>query len=151
MPKDNLDLICQVARLATSLERTTSLTAFLDQVVRMVAEHMSATVCSLYLCDPKAQNLTLAATVGLAASAAGSVRLGLGEGIVGAAMAERRTIRVARQKGAVPAGSWSQRKPVSRHSGSQQPCRLRIPRTSSAAAGSRRSYSRCSWRRHHGL
>lgn len=96
MPKDNLDLICQVARLATSLERTTSLTAFLDQVVRMVAGHMSATVCSLYLCDPKAQNLILTATVGLASSAAGSVRLGLGEGIVGAAMAERRTIRVAR-------------------------------------------------------
>ncbi|MDX9980302.1 MAG: phosphoenolpyruvate-utilizing N-terminal domain-containing protein, partial [Lentisphaeria bacterium] len=96
MPKDNLDLICQVARLATSLERTTSLTAFLDQVVRMVAEHMSATVCSLYLCDPKARNLILEATVGLASSAAGSVSLGLGEGIVGAAMAERRTIRVAR-------------------------------------------------------
>ena len=96
MPKDNLELICQVARLATSLERAAKLTSFLDQVVQMVAEHMSATVCSIYLCDAEAGQLVLRATVGLDSTAAGSVRLKVGEGIVGAAMAERKTIRLDR-------------------------------------------------------
>lgn len=96
MPKDNLELICRVARLATNLERTTSLASFLDQVVRMVANHMNATVCSIYLCDTQARQLVLGATVGLASSAAGTVRLEFGEGIVGAAMEGRKTICVAR-------------------------------------------------------
>lgn len=96
MPKDNLDLICRVARLATNLDRAASLASFLGQVVRMVADHMSATVCSIYLCDAQAGRLELSATVGLDSSATGTVRLDIGEGIVGAAMKNRATIRVAR-------------------------------------------------------
>jgi phosphotransferase system enzyme I (PtsP) len=96
MPKDNLALICRVAKLATSLEPGANLTRFLDQVVKIIADHMNATVCSIYFCDPEAKQLVLRATLGLESEAAGTVRLDYGEGIVGAAMEQRKTIRLER-------------------------------------------------------
>ncbi len=90
--KDNVDLICDIAELAGLFERSSSLTDFLDTATSIIAWHMKAAVCSIYLFDESSQELVLRATQGLDASAVGNVRLQLGEGITGLALKELRPI-----------------------------------------------------------
>jgi phosphotransferase system enzyme I (PtsP) len=92
MAKDNVDLICDISELAGLFEKSQSLSDFLQSAVSIVAFHMRAAVCSIYLYDKKDEVLTLAATQGLNMEAVGNVSLKLGEGIVGAAMKELRPI-----------------------------------------------------------
>ncbi len=92
MAKDNVDLICDISELAGLFEKSQSLSDFLQSAVSIVAFHMRAAVCSIYLYDENTKVLTLAATQGLNADAVGKVSLKLGEGIVGTAMKELRPI-----------------------------------------------------------
>ena len=92
--KDNVDLICDVAELAGMFEKTSNLSSFLDSTVSMVAWHMKAAVCSIYLFQDEKDELLLEATQGLNPEAVGHLRLRLGEGIVGSAVKELRTIRL---------------------------------------------------------
>jgi phosphotransferase system, enzyme I, PtsP len=94
MRKDNVDLICSIGELAGLFEKSTSLEHFLQNVVRIVAFHMRAAVCSVYLYDEKTQELVMTANQGLTAGS--DVRLGLGEGLTGSALKELRPIREAR-------------------------------------------------------
>ncbi|NNL65795.1 MAG: phosphoenolpyruvate--protein phosphotransferase [Myxococcales bacterium] len=52
-------------------------------MVELVAKRLDADVCSIYLTDTDLKHLTLAATIGLAREAVGTVRLAFGEGLVG--------------------------------------------------------------------
>ena len=88
MAKDNVDLICDIGELAGLFEKSHSLSDFLQSAVSIVAFHMRAAVCSIYLYDTEREVLTLAATQGLNADGVGKVTLNLGEGIVGTAMKE---------------------------------------------------------------
>jgi len=90
--KDNVDLICDIAELAGLFERSSSLNNFMDTATRIIAWHMKAAVCSIYLFDESSQELVLQATQGLDPSAVGQVRLKLGEGITGTALKELRPI-----------------------------------------------------------
>lgn len=90
--KDNVDLICDIAELAGLFERSSSLEDFLDTATSIIAWHMKAAVCSIYLFDEARQELILRATQGLDRSAIGRVKLKLGEGITGMAMKELRPI-----------------------------------------------------------
>ncbi|MDF3127628.1 phosphoenolpyruvate--protein phosphotransferase [Kiritimatiellaeota bacterium B1221] len=92
MAKDNVDLICDIGELAGLFEKSQSLSDFLQSAVSIVAFHMRAAVCSIYLYDADHEELTLAATQGLNADGVGKVSLKLGEGIVGTAMKELRPI-----------------------------------------------------------
>ena len=65
---------------------------FLQRTVEMVAEHMQADVCSVYLYYEDSGELVLKATKGLKAEAVGAVRLKLGEGLTGLAVKEMRPI-----------------------------------------------------------
>lgn len=94
MRKDNVDLICSIGELAGLFEKSTSLENFLQNVVRIVAYHMRAAVCSVYLYDEKTQELSLTANQGL--NVGSDVRLTLGEGLTGSALKELRPIREAR-------------------------------------------------------
>lgn len=94
MRKDNVDLICSIGELAGLFEKSTSLENFLQTVVRIVAHHMRAAVCSVYLYDEEKEELTLTANQGLSDGA--QVRLKLGEGLTGAALKELRPLREAR-------------------------------------------------------
>lgn len=96
MRKDNVDLICDIAELAGLFERSSSLDDFLDTVTQIIAWHMKAAVCSIYLFEEETQTLVLRATQGLDKSAVGEARLRLGEGITGLAMKELRPICEAR-------------------------------------------------------
>ncbi|HMP97971.1 MAG TPA: phosphoenolpyruvate--protein phosphotransferase [Kiritimatiellia bacterium] len=89
--KDNVDLICSIGELAGLFEKSTSLENFLQTVVNIVAYHMRAAVCSVYLYDEDTQDLVLTATQGLDVKKA--IRLKLGEGLTGVALKELRPIR----------------------------------------------------------
>jgi phosphotransferase system, enzyme I, PtsP len=91
-PKDKIELICDVGELVHMFKSTDSLTDFLRQVVHVVAFHMQAAVCSIYLFDERNSTLVLVANQGLSAEAVGNTRLKITEGITGAAFKERRII-----------------------------------------------------------
>lgn len=90
--KDNVDLICSIGELAGLFEKSQSLGDFLQTVVNIVAYHMRAAVCSVYLYEDETQELVLTATQGLDLKAR-QVRLKLGEGLTGTALKELRPIR----------------------------------------------------------
>ena len=91
--KDNVDLICNIGELAGLFERTTSLDTFLQTAVSVVAYHMRAAVCSVYLFDEQTGELVLTANQGLSRESIGRVKLKLGEGLTGKALKELRPIR----------------------------------------------------------
>lgn len=92
MPKSNVDLICSVAELSGLFEKGTGLQSFLQKVVSVIAWHMKAAVCSVFMFDEDKQELVLTANQGLNPSAIGTLRLKLGEGIVGRAMLDLKPI-----------------------------------------------------------
>ncbi len=65
------------------LSRSHDLQESLEAIVRVVAERMSTEVCSLYIYDPRARELTLWATEGLNRISVGKVHMGLHEGLTG--------------------------------------------------------------------
>lgn len=96
MRKDNVDLICNIAELAGLFQKSAGLESFLQTVVSIVAYHMRAAVCSIYLYDEQSRELVLTATQGLDPHSIGRVRLKLGEGLTGLALKELRPIREGR-------------------------------------------------------
>lgn len=96
MKKDSVELICSVSELAGMFQSDAGLEGFLKKVVSVVAWHMKAAVCSVYLYDEETQELLLTANQGLNPEAIGKLRLKLGEGMTGRALLELRTIREAR-------------------------------------------------------
>lgn len=91
--KDNVDLICSIGEMAGLFERARSLEDFLQTAVSVVAHHMRAAVCSVYLYDDKTGDIVLTANQGLHSESIGQVRLRLGEGITGRALKELRALR----------------------------------------------------------
>jgi phosphotransferase system enzyme I (PtsP) len=98
MQKNNIDLIWSVAELASLFGKETSLEGFLSDVVGLIATHMKADACSIFLYDEDADVLVLRATRGLNPESVGSLKLNLGEGITGTALKELRPIREGRSK-----------------------------------------------------
>lgn len=96
MKKDAVELICSVSELAGMFQSDAGLEGFLKKVVSVVAWHMKAAVCSVYLYDETTQELLLTANQGLNPEAVGKLRLKLGEGMTGRSLLELRTIREAR-------------------------------------------------------
>ncbi|HMP90897.1 MAG TPA: phosphoenolpyruvate--protein phosphotransferase [Kiritimatiellia bacterium] len=93
MRKDNVDLICSIGEIAGLFEKSPSLEDFLQTVVSIVAHHMRAAVCSVYLYEEDTQELVLTATQGLNIKEKSQIRLKLGEGLTGTALKELRPIR----------------------------------------------------------
>ncbi len=96
MGKANVNMICDIAELSSLFEKSSSLDDFLQSAVSVVAWHMQAAVCSIYIYDDKERMLTLRATQGLSPSAVGKVTLRLGQGLAGLALKELRAIREGR-------------------------------------------------------
>lgn len=91
---DGLAVVHAVTELTDLLDRRTSLSAFLHDVVSTVAEHMGAQVCSVYLYDVEQDVLVLRATHGLNPQLIGKVRLRSGEGLTGAAFQTNQPVLV---------------------------------------------------------
>jgi phosphotransferase system enzyme I (PtsP) len=84
--QDHLNLLCDVSELAAIVTGSTNIESFLQQTVSLVARHLYADVCSIYLYEETAKELVLKATLGLNQDAVGKIRMKPGEGLVGTAM-----------------------------------------------------------------
>ena len=91
---DGLAVVHAVTELTHLLDRRTSLSAFLHDVVRTVAAPMGAEVCSVYLYDVEQDVLVMRATHGLNPELIDKVRLRSGEGLTGAAFRTNQPILV---------------------------------------------------------
>lgn len=91
--KDNVSLICDIGELAGLFEKSRGLDDFLQTVVSVVAYHMAAAVCSIYLFKEERNELVLVSNQGLNPDIVGNLRLKQGEGLVGLALKELRCIR----------------------------------------------------------
>ncbi|HSB69039.1 MAG TPA: phosphoenolpyruvate--protein phosphotransferase [Candidatus Methylomirabilis sp.] len=89
---DHLRLLCEIGELNWIFSDSASTKAFLQRIVAIVADHMQAEVCSIYLYDAEREELTLKATKGLSPESVETVRLKLGEGLVGLALQELRPV-----------------------------------------------------------
>ena len=94
MGKATVNMICDIAEMSSLFEKSDCLADFLQSAVSVVAYHMKAAVCSIYIYDDTSRKLTLSATQGLSSEAVGSVTLRLGQGIAGLALKELRSICV---------------------------------------------------------
>jgi len=89
----HLNLLCNVGELAALLAGSENIENFLQRTVEMVARHMNANVCSIYLLDEKSNELILKAAVGLNPEAIGKIRLKIGEGLVGSALEKSKPVK----------------------------------------------------------
>ena len=84
--------VCNINELSALFHEALDLSTFLQCTATMVAVHVDAEVCSIYLYDPADRQLTLSATHGLNRELVGKVCLKLGEGLTGAALKQLRYI-----------------------------------------------------------
>jgi len=90
---DRVQLLSDVAEVVA---RSHDLQETLNNVIDLVAKRLDADVCSIYLSDTDRKHLTLHATIGLDVGAIGTVRMALGEGLVGKTAEARVPIAVER-------------------------------------------------------
>ncbi len=91
--RDHLNLLCDIGDLATLLTASSNIENFLQRTTVMVSLHLEADVCSIYLFDDQTRELVLKATIGLNPEAVNSVRMKLGEGLVGCTLIKQQPIR----------------------------------------------------------
>ncbi len=89
---NHIQLICDIGELNDVFTDTQNIESFLQKIVEMVARHMDAAVCSIYLFEEDRRELVLRATHGLNAGSINKIRLKYGEGLTGLALKELRTI-----------------------------------------------------------
>ncbi|MGA1844832.1 MAG: phosphoenolpyruvate--protein phosphotransferase [bacterium] len=89
---DHMQLIYDIGELSGIFAESASIETVLQRIVVLVAEHVRADVCSIYIFDEEAEELLLKATKGLHPDSVDRVRLKLGEGIAGFALQEGKPI-----------------------------------------------------------
>ncbi|MBN2443282.1 MAG: phosphoenolpyruvate--protein phosphotransferase [Spirochaetales bacterium] len=92
MAKSNIDLFYDIGELLQLFEKTMSIDNFLHNVVDLIAAHMKADVCTIYLYNEEEGKLVLTTTIGLPKDYIGKVKLSPGEGITGLCFREGRSI-----------------------------------------------------------
>lgn len=76
-------LLADVFEVSKIIERRGDLQSLLQDLTELVAEHIGASVCSIFLFDQESRDLVLQATDGLSPEAVGVLRVSYGEGITG--------------------------------------------------------------------
>lgn len=94
--EEHYTLLADIGEVSSILSESSDLQGFLDRAVQMVASHLDADVCSIYLYDDQASRLVLRSTHGLRSDAVGRISLEIGEGLVGKTLKELRPICVDR-------------------------------------------------------
>jgi len=84
--KDHLELLCDAGEVFALLSGVSDTKEILQRCVRLVAKHLKAEVCSIYLLETRQQELVLRATTGLNPDSVDVVKMKVGEGLVGKAM-----------------------------------------------------------------
>lgn len=90
--RDHLNLLLDIGELAATLAGSDNIENYFQRTVSMVARHLDADVCSIYLYDEESKELVLKATLGLNPAAVGKIRMKLGEGLVGTTMKQLQPI-----------------------------------------------------------
>jgi phosphotransferase system enzyme I (PtsP) len=83
---DHVGFLCTIQELSWAFTGSGNIEQLLRKVVTMVARHISARVCSIYLYDHSRRELSLCANIGLNTDAAGPITLKPGEGLTGIAL-----------------------------------------------------------------
>ncbi|HKK91416.1 MAG TPA: phosphoenolpyruvate--protein phosphotransferase [Desulfobacteraceae bacterium] len=89
---DHLKLLCDAGEMFALLAGLSDTKMILKRCVGLVAEHLKAEVCSIYLLDHQGKTLVLQATKGLNPDSVGVVKMAIGQGLVGKAMADREMV-----------------------------------------------------------
>ncbi len=85
-------MLCDIGELNWIFSDSKGTGTFLQKIVTMVARHMHAQVCSIYLFDSSTERLMLKATHGLNPAHIDKISLRIGEGLTGMALKELRPI-----------------------------------------------------------
>jgi phosphotransferase system, enzyme I, PtsP len=91
---DHIKLLCDISEINHLFRDSVSVESFMQQTVEMVAKHMSAQVCSIYVYDEDEETLYLKATKGLSSASVDNVTMKFGEGLTGLALKELRPVCV---------------------------------------------------------
>jgi phosphotransferase system, enzyme I, PtsP len=83
---DHIRLLLDIGELNWVFKDSSDIETLLQNIVKMVARHMKADVCSIYFFEEKKQELVLRANVGLNPASIGKIKMKLGEGIAGACL-----------------------------------------------------------------
>lgn len=89
---DHIKMLCDIGELTGLFIGSKDLESFLAKIVALVADHMQAEVCSIYIFDENLEELILKSTRGLNQDYVGKIVLKTGEGLVGLALKELRPI-----------------------------------------------------------
>ncbi len=81
--KGHFNMLCDIGDLTALFSESVDIEIFLQRTVNLVARHLNAQVCSIYLYDDNAEELVLKATIGLNPDSVNRVRMKPGEGLVG--------------------------------------------------------------------
>ena len=90
---DHLNLLCDLGELTSIVTGESDIETFLALTTGLVAKHLKAHVCSIYLYSSGSEDLVLKATQGLNPDAVNQVRMKPGEGLVGLCFSENRILR----------------------------------------------------------
>lgn len=90
---DHLNLLFSISELVDIVTSSSDIHSFLQHAVELVARHLHADVCSIYLFDEKTNRLVLKATRGLNIEAVDKISMEPGEGLVGASFETMTVIR----------------------------------------------------------
>lgn len=80
---DHLNLLCDMGELTAIVTGNSDIETFLTRTTHLVARHLKAHVCSIYLFEAMENRLVLKATQGLKPEAVDTVTMTPGEGLVG--------------------------------------------------------------------
>jgi len=80
---DHLNLLLEIGQLNWAFKDSTTIESLLNKIVVMVACHMKADVCSIFIFDDAKKALVMRANTGLKEGVVGKIKLKSGEGIAG--------------------------------------------------------------------
>ena len=91
---DHFKLLCDFGELNWIFKETGDIDSFLHKIVAMVARHMGASACTVFLYDNETEELVLKATQGFNPDCVGKIRLKVGEGLTGLSLKELKPVCV---------------------------------------------------------
>lgn len=92
---DHLNLLLNIGQLDWVFKGRSSIEKLLGNIVVMVARHMQADVCSIYIYDEAKGELVLRANTGFKPQVIGKIRLKAGEGIAGTVFEKNEPVCIA--------------------------------------------------------
>mgnify|MGYP006290039895 CR=1 FL=1 len=94
--KGHFNMLCDIGDLTALFTESVDIEIFLQRTVNLVARHLNAHVCSIYLYNENDDQLVLKATMGLNPDSVNRVKMRPGEGLVGTALEKLQPVCEAR-------------------------------------------------------